>query len=89
VKLLLDEWLPLNFRHSFPGHDAHTAEWTGLKGKTNGELLRDADLAGYEALLTVDQGMPHRGTGAAALVRRFREPGVYGIPPEMNADQSG
>src|ERR1035437_6284517 len=60
MRILLDECLPLDFRHSFPGHDAHTAEWAGLKGKKNGELLRDAELAGYEVLLTVDQGIPHQ-----------------------------
>jgi predicted nuclease of predicted toxin-antitoxin system len=60
MKILLDECLPLDFRHSFPGHDVHTAEWAGLKGKKNGELLRDAELAGYEILLTVDQGIPHQ-----------------------------
>ena len=50
----------MDFRHSFPGHDAHGAEWAGLKGKKNGELLRDAELAGYEILLTLDQGIPHQ-----------------------------
>jgi predicted nuclease of predicted toxin-antitoxin system len=25
MKILLDECLPLDFRHSFPTHDAHTA----------------------------------------------------------------
>jgi predicted nuclease of predicted toxin-antitoxin system len=60
MKILLDECLPLDFRHSFPGHDAHSAEWAGLKSKKNGELLRDAELAGYEVLLTVDQGIPHQ-----------------------------
>jgi predicted nuclease of predicted toxin-antitoxin system len=60
MKILLDECLPLDFRHSFPGHDAHSGEWAGLKGKKNGDLLRDAELAGYEVLLTVDQGIPHQ-----------------------------
>ncbi len=60
MKILLDECLPLDFRHSFPGHDAHSVEWAGLKGKKNGELLRDAELAGYEVLLTVDQGIPYQ-----------------------------
>ena len=60
MKILLDECLPLDFRHSFPGHDAHSAEWAGLKGKKNGELLQAAELAGYEVLLTVDQGIPHQ-----------------------------
>lgn len=31
-----------------------TAQWAGLKGKTNGELLRAVEVAGYDILLTVD-----------------------------------
>jgi hypothetical protein len=31
-----------------------------LKGKKNSELLRAAELAGYDVLLTVDQGIPHQ-----------------------------
>ena len=60
MKILLDECLPLDLRHSFPCHDAHTVQWAGFKGKKNGELLRAAEAAGYDVLLTVDQGMPHR-----------------------------
>ena len=44
MKILLDECLPIDFRHSFPNHEIHTAQWAGLKGKKNGELLR-ADFA--------------------------------------------
>ncbi|HTS48464.1 MAG TPA: hypothetical protein VMH05_11000 [Bryobacteraceae bacterium] len=36
----------------------HTAEWAGFKGKKNGKLLSAAETAGYDALLTVDQGLP-------------------------------
>jgi predicted nuclease of predicted toxin-antitoxin system len=43
MKVLLDECLPLDFRHSFPNHDAHTVQWAGLKGKQNGELLQAAE----------------------------------------------
>jgi predicted nuclease of predicted toxin-antitoxin system len=60
MKILLDECLPLDFRHSFPNHDAHTVQWAGLKGKKNGELLRAAERAGYDVLLTVDHGIPHQ-----------------------------
>jgi predicted nuclease of predicted toxin-antitoxin system len=56
MKILLDECLPLDFRHSFP--DAHTAQYAGLKGTKNGELLRAAEAAGYDVLLTVDQRLP-------------------------------
>jgi predicted nuclease of predicted toxin-antitoxin system len=65
VKILLDECLPLDFRHSFSSHDAYTAEWAGLKGKKNGDLLSTAELAGYDALLTVDRGLPRQRSPAA------------------------
>ena len=64
MKILLDECLPLDLRHSFPDHEAHTAQWAGLKGKKNGELLLAAELAGYDVLLTVDQGLPHQQSSA-------------------------
>src|SRR5437667_11074519 len=74
MKILLDECLPLDFRHSFPNHDTHTVEWAGWKGKKNGELLRSAAHAGYDVLLTVDQGIPQlqspaRGNLAIILIR--------------------
>ena len=64
MKILLDECLPVDFRHSLPNHNAHTVQWADLKGKNNGELLRAAELAGYDVLLTVDQGMPHQQSTA-------------------------
>ena len=59
MKILLDECLPLDLRHSFTPHETHTAQWAGLKGKKNGELLDETESAGYDVLLTVDQGIPH------------------------------
>ncbi|HEX3742685.1 MAG TPA: hypothetical protein VHW09_02090 [Bryobacteraceae bacterium] len=59
MKVLLDECLPLDFRHSFPNIEVHSAQWAGFKGNKNGELLDAAEAAGYDVLLTVDQGMPH------------------------------
>jgi hypothetical protein len=38
LKILLDERLPLDFRHSFPEHEAHTVQRVGLKSRKNGEL---------------------------------------------------
>ena len=60
MKVLVDECLPLDFRHSFPTHDVHTVEWAGFKDKKNGELLLAAETAGYDVLLTIDQGIPHQ-----------------------------
>jgi predicted nuclease of predicted toxin-antitoxin system len=60
MKILLDECMPLDFRRSFPNHETHTVQWAGLKGQKNGELIRTAEAAGYEVLITVDQGIPHQ-----------------------------
>ena len=60
MKILLDECLPIDLRLSFSIHEAHTVQWAGLKGKKNGELLEAAELAGYDALLTIDQGFEHQ-----------------------------
>lgn len=40
MRILLDECLPVDFRHHFPGHEVHTAEWAGLKSLKNGYLLQ-------------------------------------------------
>jgi predicted nuclease of predicted toxin-antitoxin system len=76
MKLLLDECLPVDFRHSLPEHDAHTAEWAGLKGLKNGELFRSAQEAGYQVLLTVDQNIPHQqpNEGMTISILMIRSP---------------
>ena len=60
MRILLDECLPVDFRRHLPGHEVHTAEWAGFKSLKNGQLLQEAESAGYEVFLTVDQGVPHQ-----------------------------
>jgi predicted nuclease of predicted toxin-antitoxin system len=67
VKILLDECLPVGLRHCLPEQEAYTVQWAGLKGKSNGELLRSAEAAGYDVLLTVDQGIPQQHSGGVRL----------------------
>lgn len=55
MKILLDECLPIDLRHSFPNHAAHTVQWAGLKSKKNGELLRAAEPAGYDGRSRANQ----------------------------------
>jgi predicted nuclease of predicted toxin-antitoxin system len=89
MKILLDECPPLDFRHHLQPHIAHTAEWAGLKGRTNGELLRAAKAAGYEVLLTVDQGIPHQqnveGRKIAVIVVRARTNQLEELAPLAGA----
>ena len=60
MKVLLDECPPIDFRHHLPGREVHTAEWAGIKSIKNGQILQQAESAGYEVFLTVDQGVPRQ-----------------------------
>ena len=60
MKLLLDENLPHRLRHELHGHDARTVaymRWTGLK---NGQLLAAAAAEGFDAVITLDEGIEHQ-----------------------------
>jgi hypothetical protein len=54
MKLLLDECLPVDFRHHLPGHDPITIVFQGWAGIKNGKLLALAASAGFEAMVTTD-----------------------------------
>jgi hypothetical protein len=60
MRILLDECIDERFRHQFADHDCQTARYAKLAGLTNGRLLSAADAAGFEVLITVDQGIPHQ-----------------------------
>ena len=54
MRLLLDECVDERLRLLFSGHDCHTARYAGLAGLKNGELLKAAESAGFEVIITVD-----------------------------------
>ncbi len=89
MKILLDECLPLDFRHHLPGHEVHTADWAGLKGLKNGRLLQQAESNGYDVLLTVDQGVPHQQNFSqrriSVLVVRTRTNQMEDLLPAVGA----
>ena len=57
MKLLLDENMPLDFRHYLPGHDVRTTRYMGWNGTGNGELLALAKDE-FDVLITFDKGIP-------------------------------
>jgi hypothetical protein len=59
VKLLLDENLPHQIRLELFGHEVLTAAYMNWSGIENGELLRRAADAGFDAVLTNDRGLEH------------------------------
>jgi hypothetical protein len=56
MKILLDENAPSGLRRILAGHDVHTAPEMGWARYSNGQLLDEAEKAGFEALITSDQG---------------------------------
>ena len=70
--MLLDECVPKVLGRSLAGHAARTVPLEGWAGKKNGELLGLMSAAGFEVLLTVDQGVQHqqnlRTAGVAVVV---------------------
>ncbi len=61
MRVLLDEQLDWQLRRSFgEGFEVETVSWRGWKGKKNGELLALMEEAGFDALVTIDWGIPHQ-----------------------------
>lgn len=60
MKLLLDENLPHDLRHFLPGHEVFTVAYMNWHGMKNGRLLNLASRSGFDALLTLDAGIPYQ-----------------------------
>jgi hypothetical protein len=58
--VLLDENLDHHLRKMLGPHDVATTSYMGWSGLKNGELLRAAEEAGFDVLLTGDRGIPHQ-----------------------------
>ena len=57
MRVLIDEDLDVRLRHLFPDYETYTVEYMGWKGLPNGELLANADAAGFALLITGDTNM--------------------------------
>ncbi len=72
MRVLLDECVPKRLGREFAGHVVRTVPQEGWSGKKNGELPALMAAAGFEVLLTVDQGIRHqqnlRAAGVAVIV---------------------
>lgn len=60
MRVLVDESLPRRLARLFAGHKVETVQSAGWAGIKNGELLRLALQAGFEAFVTGDQGLPYQ-----------------------------
>ena len=60
MRILLDENLPHKLRLLLPGHDVRTTTYQGWAGLSNGELLKASEDAGFDVILTADQGIRYQ-----------------------------
>ena len=60
MKLLFDQGTPAPLRTHLPDHSVDTLAEKGWSDKDNGELLKLAEDAGYEVLVTTDQNLRYQ-----------------------------
>jgi hypothetical protein len=60
MKILFDQGTPVAIRNALQDHFVRTANEQGWSTLLNGELLRVAEEAGFEVLLTTDASLPHQ-----------------------------
>jgi predicted nuclease of predicted toxin-antitoxin system len=60
MRILLDQNIPAPLRHTLPGHQVETAYERGWAELLNGDLIAQAESAGFELLITSDQGIRHQ-----------------------------
>jgi hypothetical protein len=83
MRVLFDQGTPVDIRNFLEGHDVHTAREKGWSNLSNGALLKAAEDAHFEVLLTTDnnlvhqQNLSHRKLAIVVLSRKpleFRRP---------------
>jgi hypothetical protein len=60
MRILFDQGTPSGIAGSLQGHEVEEARDRGWERLSNGELLRVAEAAGFDVLLTTDKGIRHQ-----------------------------
>ena len=72
MRILLDENTPRGVRRILASHDVRTAPEMGWAGVSTGQLLDEAEKAGFDALVTCDQNIVFSAEPCRAKHRRRR-----------------
>jgi hypothetical protein len=60
VRILFDQGTPVPLRRSLIGHEVETAYERGWSALQNGFLLKAAEVAGFDAIITTDQNLRYQ-----------------------------
>lgn len=56
MRVLIDNCLPVRLRDHIAGHSVETASYRGWGALSNGDLIAAAVAAGFDAVVSIDQG---------------------------------
>ncbi len=86
MRILLDENLPRKLAAYLVGHQCRTVAECGWSGKTNGDLLSEADPL-FDVLLTLDKNLPYQQNlttkQIAMLIVRARSNRIQDLLPAV------
>jgi hypothetical protein len=60
MRILFDQGAPVPLRSHLPAHEIETTAERGSSDLSNGDLLDEAERAGFEAIITRDQNLRHQ-----------------------------
>ena len=60
MKVLLDECVPVQVRHSLPGHEVASVPKLGWGSISNGDLLDAAEQAGFDLFIIADKNLRYQ-----------------------------
>ncbi len=60
MRVLFDQGTPAPLRSDLPNHQVSTAYELGWSNLKNGELLQQAEISGFEILVTTDQNLRYQ-----------------------------
>jgi predicted nuclease of predicted toxin-antitoxin system len=60
VRVLLDQNVPSKLRQSLINHEVHTAYEMGWAKLDDSDLLKKAESAGFDVMVTCDQNLPYQ-----------------------------
>ena len=60
MKILLDECVPIQVRNALAGHEVTTVQKMGWGGISNGDLLDQAEQAGFEVFIVADKNLRYQ-----------------------------
>ncbi|MCA0360188.1 MAG: DUF5615 family PIN-like protein [Armatimonadetes bacterium] len=83
MQILFDENIPESLADHLESHECSSVGSLGWKGISNGVLLRKAEEAGHDALITFDKNLVYqndlKGQGIAIYVLRLRGHGAKAL----------